>query len=97
VLGVDDRVRFEGAVHRVVAIEGSTVRLVADDGRHWLAAVSFLAGSPGFEVVGEPSPDGRRVLPPFALLDTIADPVAERPVLGIPRAGGDHRAGRRRG
>ena len=78
VLRVGDKVRFEEAVHQVVAIEGTTVRLVAADGRHWLAAVSFLTGSPGFEVVGEPLPGQRPVLPPFAMLDTVAEPAAER-------------------
>jgi hypothetical protein len=77
VLRVGDQVRFEEAVHRVVAIEGTTVRLVAADGRPWLAA-AFLAGSPGFEVVGEPGPGQRPVLPPFALLDTVAEQAAER-------------------
>ena len=78
VLRVGDKVRFEEAVHQVVAIEGTTVRLVAADGRHWLAAVSFLTGSPGFEVVGEPLPGQRPVLPPFAMLDTVAEPAAQR-------------------
>src|SRR5437016_12508744 len=78
VLRVGDRVRFEEAVHRVVAIEGTTLRLVAADGRPWLAAASFLAGSPGFEVVGERGPGQRRVLPPFALLDTVAEQAAGR-------------------
>src|SRR6266536_3334389 len=78
VLRVGDQVRFEEGVHRVVAIEGTTVRLVAADGRPWLAAAVFLAGSPGFEVVGEPGPGQRPVLPPFALLDTVAEQAAER-------------------
>ncbi len=78
VLRVGDKVRFEEAVHQVVAIEGTTVRLVAADGRHWLAAASFLTGSPGFEVVGEPLPGQRPVLPPFAMLDTVAEPAAGR-------------------
>jgi hypothetical protein len=78
VLRVDDRVRFEGAVHRVVAIEGTTVRLVAADGRPWLASAAFLAGSPGFEVIGEAAPGGQPVMPPFALLDTVTEPVAGR-------------------
>ncbi len=77
-LRVGEKVRFEEAVHRVVAIEGTTVRLVAADGRPWLAAVAFLAGSPGFEVIGEPEPGQRPVLPPFALLDTVTEQVAER-------------------
>jgi hypothetical protein len=33
VLRIGEKVRFEEAVHQVVAIEGTTVRLVAADGR----------------------------------------------------------------
>ena len=78
VLRVDDSVRFEDAVHRVVAIEGTTVRLVAPGGRPWLASVAFLAGSPGFEVIGEAAPGERPAMPPFALLDTVTGLTADR-------------------
>jgi transposase InsO family protein len=77
VLRVDDRVRFEDAEHVVVAIEGTTVRLVAPDGRAWLASAAFLAGSPGFEVIGGASGQ-RPAMPPFALLDAAAGPAADR-------------------
>jgi transposase InsO family protein len=77
-LRIGEKVRFAEAVHQVVAIEGTTVRLVAADGRPWLAAVTFLAGSPGFEVIGEPGPARRPVLPPFALLGTVTEQTAER-------------------
>src|SRR5258708_39291849 len=77
-LRVGDQVRFEEAVHRVVAIEGTTVRLVAADGRPWLAAVAFLAGSPGFEVIGKPGPGQRPGPPPFAMLDTVGEQAAGR-------------------
>ena len=77
VLRVGDRVRFEDAEHLVVAIEGTTVRLVAPDGRPWLASAAFLAGSPGFEVTGGAS--GQRPgMPPFALLDAVTGPAADR-------------------
>jgi hypothetical protein len=77
VIRVDDRVRVEDAEHVVVAIEGTTVRLVAPDGRPWLASAAFLAGSPGFEVIGG-APGQVRVMPPFALLDAITEPAADR-------------------
>ena len=77
VIRVDDRVRFEGVEHVVVAIEGTTVRLAALDGRPWLASAAFLAGSPGFEVVGVTSGQGP-ALPPFALIDAVAGPAVDR-------------------
>ena len=78
VLRVGDKVRLRRPCTRWWPSRGTTVRLVAADGRHWLAAVSFLTGSPGFEVVGEPLPGQRPVLPPFAMLDTVAEPAAQR-------------------
>ena len=77
VIRVDDRVRFEDAEHVVVAIAGTTVRLVAPDGRPWLASAAFLAGSPGFEVIGGPAGQGP-AMPPFALLDAVTEPAADR-------------------
>lgn len=77
VIRVDDRVRFDDAEHAVVAINGTTVRLVAPDGQPWLASAAFLAGSPGFEVVGG-APGQGPVMPPFALLDAVTEPAADR-------------------
>ena len=54
------------------------VRLVAEGGRPWLAAATYLISSPGFEVAGAPDAGEGPVLPPFALLDTVPEPVAER-------------------
>ena len=75
VVQVGDRIRFDDGLHHVAAIEGTTVRLVAEDGRPWLAAVSYLAGSPGFAVVD--APQAGPVVPPFALLDALPEQVAE--------------------
>jgi hypothetical protein len=77
VIRVDDRVRFEDAEHVVAAIEGTTVRLVAPDGRPWLASAAFLAGSPGFEVAGG-APGRAPVMPPFALLDAVTGSAVDR-------------------
>ena len=41
-LRIGDRVRFGGGVHQVAGIEGTTVRLVPEDGLPWLAAVCPL-------------------------------------------------------
>jgi transposase InsO family protein len=78
VLQVGDRVRFEGAEHQVVGIEGTTVRLLDGDGGPWLAALAFLTGSPGFGVLGAPRHARGPALPPFAMLDTVTEPAAER-------------------
>lgn len=78
VLRVGDQVRFDGTVHQVAAIDGTTVRLVAEDGRPWLAAASYLMGSPDFEVTGAAGTDAGPVLPPLALLDTVPEQAAER-------------------
>jgi hypothetical protein len=51
VLRVGDRVRFEGGVHEVVALEGTTVRLVSGNGVPWIAAAGHLMATPDFEVV----------------------------------------------
>jgi len=76
-LRIGDRVRLEDAEHTVAAIEGTTVRLVAPGGRPWLASASFLAGSPGFEILGG-TPGRRSVIPPLALLDAVTEPAANR-------------------
>jgi hypothetical protein len=78
VLRVGDRVRFEDAEHQVVGIDGTTVRLLAGDGRPWLAALAFLTGSAGFEVLGAAGQARGPALPPFAMLDAVTEPAAER-------------------
>jgi transposase InsO family protein len=78
VLRVGDRVRFEEGEHQVVGIEGTTVRLLAGDGRPWLAALAFLTASPGFELLGSGGHGRGPALPPFAMLDTVTEPAADR-------------------
>jgi transposase InsO family protein len=76
VIRVGDRVRFENGVHLVAGLGGTTVRLVAEDGRPWLAAAGYLMAAPDFEIVGDH--DDGPVFPPFALLGAVPEPVAER-------------------
>ena len=74
-LRIGDRVRFDGGVNQVVGIEGTTVRLVPEDGLPWLAAVGHLMAAADFEIMGRE--DGP-VIPPIALLGAVPEPVAER-------------------
>ena len=83
VLRVGDRVLFEEAEHQVVGIEGTTVRLLAADGRPWLVAL------PSWPIAG--FRDRRRGcagqgpgLPPFGLLEPLPEHAAARPVSGSP-------------
>jgi len=76
VLRVGDRVRFDGGVHEVVAMEGTTVRLVSGNGIPWIAAAGHLMAMPDFGIV-----DGQAsgpVLPPLSLIEAVPEPVAER-------------------
>lgn len=75
-LRIGDRVRFDGGVHQVAGIEGTTVRLVPEDGLPWLAAAGHLMAAADFEIMGRG--DGGPVIPPIALLGTVPEPVAER-------------------
>jgi hypothetical protein len=75
-LRVEDRVRFEGGVHQVVGIEGTTVQLIAESGLPWLAAAGHLMAAADFEIMGRD--DGEPVIPPIALLGAVPAPVAER-------------------
>jgi transposase InsO family protein len=75
-LRIGDRVRFDGSVHQVVGIEGTMLRLLAEDGLPWLAAAGHLMAAADFEIMGR---DGsERVIPPVALLGAVPEPVAER-------------------
>jgi transposase InsO family protein len=56
-LCLGDRVLFDDVEHRVVALAGTQVRLVADDGTPNVVLLAHLVGSPGFEVLSEqPTP-----------------------------------------
>jgi hypothetical protein len=73
VLRIGDRVVFAGAEHAVVALTGSSVRLVADSGEATVVAVPYLAGAPDFAVVGA-GPRAR--VSPEGLLESLPDKVA---------------------
>jgi hypothetical protein len=47
VLGIGDRVLFEGAEHQVVALAGTSVRLLSDAGQATVVALPFLLAAPG--------------------------------------------------
>ncbi|MEV7931161.1 Mu transposase C-terminal domain-containing protein [Kitasatospora sp. NPDC088779] len=76
VLGVGDRVRFEGRVHSVVGLAGTMVRLVDDHGAASLVVFSHLMASDGFALLD--SQPGAPGLPPFGLLDTVPEPALRR-------------------
>jgi hypothetical protein len=73
VLRIGDRVVFAGAEHAVVALTGSSVRLVADSGESTVVAVPYLVGAPDFAVVGAGS---RARVSPEGLLESLPDKVA---------------------
>ncbi|MFI6030791.1 TnsA-like heteromeric transposase endonuclease subunit [Amycolatopsis magusensis] len=92
-LHVDARVLFDGVEHRVVALAGTQVRLVAEDGTPSVMLLSHLVGSPGFALLGNDSPSAP-VLAGQVLDDVPADVAArarqwERNVVevetGLPR------------
>jgi hypothetical protein len=80
VLRVGDRVRFEGRAHTVVALAGTTIRLVDEHGSAALVLFSHLLASDGFELL-DSGPEAVP-LPPFGLLDTVPEPALGRPGSG---------------
>jgi transposase InsO family protein len=72
VLRVGDRVRFEGRAHIVVALAGTTIRLIDEHGSAALVLFSHLLASDGFELL-DSGPEAVP-LPPFGLLDTVPEP-----------------------
>jgi hypothetical protein len=52
VLSVGDQVVFGAAVHTVVAISGTKVRLLSDPGEASVVALPFLLAAEDFELVG---------------------------------------------
>jgi Mu transposase, C-terminal/Homeodomain-like domain len=74
VLRIGDRVVFGGAEHAVVALTGSSVRLVADSGEATVVAMPYLAGAPDFAVVGA-GPRAR--VSPAGMLESLPARVAE--------------------
>lgn len=72
VLGIGDRVVFDGAEHQVVALAGTSVRLLSDAGQATVVALPFLLGAADFAVVraGAASPL-RPLMAPHGLLDAL--------------------------
>jgi hypothetical protein len=55
VLGVGDRVRFDGLVQTVVGLSGTLVRLADEQGRGSVVHLPYLLAADGFERLGEPA------------------------------------------
>ncbi|WKX08073.1 Mu transposase C-terminal domain-containing protein [Streptomyces sp. NL15-2K] len=76
VLRVGDRVRFDGQVHLVAGLAGTTVRLQGESGGASLVLFSHLLAADGFEMLDSlPEAPG---LPSFGLLDTVPEPALRR-------------------
>ncbi|MGO4613756.1 Mu transposase C-terminal domain-containing protein [Nocardia sp. 2YAB30] len=72
VLRVEDRVVFVGECHTVVALSGTTLRLLSDSGETTVVALSYLLAAEDFELVGAaPAPK----VEPVALLESLPDHV----------------------
>ncbi|MEU5537223.1 hypothetical protein [Streptomyces sp. NPDC020362] len=71
VLRVGDRVRFEGRVHTVVGLSGTTVRLVDEHNTASMVMFAHLMASDGFELLDSTAPTPG--LPPFGLLDAVPE------------------------
>ena len=76
VLRVGDRVRFDGRVHTVAGLAGTTVTLVDDRQVASLVVFSHLVGAEGFELL-DSRPEAP-ALPPFGLLDTVPEAALRR-------------------
>jgi len=72
-LAVGDRVRLAGALHTVIAVVGTAVRLAASSGVVTEMNLAQLLMSEGFEMV---SGSSRPPLPPSVLLDGLPEAVA---------------------
>lgn len=75
VLRPGDVVVFDGAEHTVVALAGTAVRLVDDDGATCVVTLAHLQSSPGFAVRSAQQPVG---LTRLGLLEAVPAPVLER-------------------
>jgi hypothetical protein len=74
VLRMGDRVVFAGAKWSVVALSGSLIRLMADSGEVTVVAMAYLAGAPGFAVIGA-GPSAK--VSPEGLLESLPRKVAD--------------------
>ncbi len=75
-LRVGDRVRFDGQVHTVAGLAGTTVRLVDSHGAPSLMMFTHLMAAEDFELLdSQASTPG---LPPFGQLDTVPEPALRK-------------------
>lgn len=74
VLRIGDRVVFSGAEHTVVALSGSSVRLLVPSGETTVVALPYLLAAPDFAIVG--AGRGAR-LSPEGLLEALPEEVAQ--------------------
>ena len=72
VLGIGDRVVFDGSEHQVVALAGTSVRLLSDAGQATVVALPFLLAAADFAIVhaGGAAPL-RPLMAPHGLLDAL--------------------------
>lgn len=75
VLRLGDRVRFDGAVHTVSGVSGTTVRLVSAAGYVCAVLLPHLLADADFELL-EGAPSAR--VPPVTLLEGLPTPVADK-------------------
>jgi hypothetical protein len=74
VLRAGDEVRFDGCPHTVVALSGTSVRLVDVTGATSVVLLSHLLSDPSFALVGSP----RVPLPPLGALEGLPEEVLEQ-------------------
>jgi transposase InsO family protein len=75
VLRVGDRVVVDGQQHTIVGLSGPRVRLLGDDGAAQVVLLSYLLASGDLRLLDAPP---AQPLPPFGLLDSLPDGVADR-------------------
>lgn len=79
VLRVGDRVRFDGRTQQIVGLEGMVLRLVSEDGDVSAVAAGHVMAAADFELVDRSTQEVPAVaLPPFALVDSLPEAVAEQ-------------------
>jgi hypothetical protein len=74
VLRVGDEIRFDGQLQTVVALSGTSVRLVAATGAASVVLLPRLLSDPGFALVGAAGAP----LPPLGVLEGLPGEVVER-------------------
>ncbi|MDX3309253.1 Mu transposase C-terminal domain-containing protein [Streptomyces sp. ME08-AFT2] len=75
-LRVGDRVRFDGQVHTVAGLAGTTVRLVDSHGAPSLMMFTHLMAAEDFELLDSQATTPG--LPPFGQLDTVPEPALRK-------------------